>query len=95
MTFISNSICPRPLEHQTEWSSGSDLDLCLRGAQTSSGKGGILCKVLCEFPDSLQAYAGIVPLLCHDQFFPNCFQFIIHVSSCLVLYILDNESTVK
>lgn len=73
MTFISNSICPIALEHQTGWCRGSDLDLCFGGAQISSGTWDISCEVLYRFPGSLQAHAGIVPLLCYDQFLPNCF----------------------
>lgn len=73
MTFIPNSICPRALEHQTGWSRGSDVDLCLGGAQILSGTSAVLSKVLCGFLEPLQAYAGIVPLLCYDQFLSKLF----------------------
>jgi hypothetical protein len=36
-------------------------------------------EAICGFPQSLQADAEIVPQLGYDLFFPNTFQFIIHL----------------
>jgi hypothetical protein len=56
----------------------------------------ILNEVFQGFPQSLKAYAGIVPQLGHDCSLSDLFQIVIHLSSIhLMLYILVTESVIK
>jgi hypothetical protein len=47
--------------------------------QISTRIPAILTDVFSGFPESLQANAGVVPLLGYDRFLPNSFQFVIHL----------------
>jgi hypothetical protein len=57
---------------------------------------GILTKVLCDLPQSLQANAVIIPRIGHEYFLPNPFQLVIHRSSYhLTSHSLDTDSIIK
>jgi hypothetical protein len=61
-------------------SRGNASDICGRySVRNSSGTPAILLQGFRVSPQSVQANAGLVPLLYHDHFLPSPSQFIIHL----------------
>lgn len=62
-------------------SSDNASDLYLGSARFDSRPEHQLSSGFCGLPQSLQENAAIVPLLGHDHFLPNSYQFVTHQSS--------------
>jgi hypothetical protein len=69
--------CKTDIMYLTGWSSGNAVDFYSEGAVFESRLGYRLSwEVFRGFPQSLQAYVGILPLLGQDRFLPNPFPLI-------------------